>query len=255
MAGMFAILFLATPALAGGGVVNWYSEIHYLLGGGDAHSQERFVVIAGGVFVLLVTTVVGLLYKKSVVAASGDIVPEERFSLRSMIDMAMDLCVGMARDNLGKEWKTYITLLAGLFMFIAISNLGGLVPGFIPATENFSNNLAMGLIVFLIYNFAGLREHGIHYLKQFTGPMLFLAPLMLIIEVVGHLFRPVSLTLRLMGNIFADHLLVGIFTSSPPYVLLPSALMFFGLLVALVQSFVFTLLTTVYISMAVSHDH
>lgn len=248
-------LFVSSPALAGGGIVNWYSEIHHALIGGDAHSQEQFVVIAGGVFVLSVTALLGLLYRGAVRAAGNDIVPEGKFGLRTLLEMPMDLCVSIAKDNLGGEWKTYISLLAGLFMFIVVSNLGGLIPGFIPATENFSNNLAMGLMVFLIYNYAGIREHGAHYIKQFTGPLWWLIPLMFIIELAGHAFRPISLSLRLMGNIFADHLLVGIFTSNAPYILVPSALMFFGLLVAVVQSFIFTLLTSVYISLAVSHDH
>lgn len=252
--GVIAFL-LSSPAFASGGIVNWYSELHHVLIEGDHHSEERFVVIAGGLFVLLVTTLVGLLYRSKVLAAGNDVVPESRFGLRSLLDMAMDLCVGISKDNLGGEWKTYAPLLAGIFMYIVVSNLGGLIPGFIPATENLSNNLAIGAMVFFIYNFAGFREHGIHYMKQFTGPMLALAPLMLIIELVGHMFRPVSLSLRLMGNIFADHLLVGIFTSNAPYILVPSALMFFGLLVALIQGFVFTLLTSVYISLAVSHDH
>jgi F-type H+-transporting ATPase subunit a len=140
-------------------------------------------------------------------------------------------------------------------MFILVSNLGGLIPGLVPATESISSNLAMGLMVFLIYNVAGFREHGWHYIKQFTGPMLAIAPLMFVIELIGHMVRPVSLSLRLMCNVFADHLLVGIFTTNAPYVIVPSALLFFGVLVALVQSYLFTLLTSVYISMAVSHDH
>jgi F-type H+-transporting ATPase subunit a len=248
-------LFSASPAFASGGIVNWYSELHHLLISGDHQSEARFVVISGGLFVLLVTSLLGLVYRSKVLSAGNDVVPEGRFGVRSLVDMAMDLCVGISKDNLGGDWKTYAPLLAGIFMYIVVSNLGGLIPGFVPATENLSNNLAIGGMVFLIYNFAGFREHGLHYMKQFTGPMLALAPLMLVIELVGHVFRPVSLSLRLMGNIFADHLLVGIFTSNAPYILVPSALMFFGLLVALIQGFVFTLLTSVYISLAVSHDH
>lgn len=241
----------------GGGIVNWYDEAYRAISGGsyDHHVAEQFVVIAGGLFTLLVCTVAGLIYSSSVAKAGNDVVPEGRLSVRTILDMAMDLVVGISKDNLGHSWKTYAPLLAGIFMFIVVSNLGGLIPGFIPATESLSNNLAMGLMVFLVYNIAGLKEHGVHYIKQFTGPMLAIAPLMLVIELIGHVFRPVSLSLRLMGNIFADHLLVGIFTSNAPHILIPTALMFFGLLVALIQSFVFTLLTSIYISLAVSHDH
>ena len=242
---------------SGGSIVNWYDEIYRaVVGGGyDPHNAERFVVIAGGLFTLIVCTVCGVRYKAAVTRAGDDVVPEGRFSLRTVMELAMDLVVGISKDNLGHSWRTFAPLLAGVFMFIVVSNLGGLIPGFIPATESLSNNLAMGLTVFLVYNIAGFKEHGVHYLKQFTGPMLAIAPLMLVIELIGHVFRPVSLSLRLMGNIFADHLLVGIFTANAPHILIPSALMFFGLLVALIQSFVFTLLTSIYISLAVSHDH
>jgi F-type H+-transporting ATPase subunit a len=250
-------MLCSTAALAAGGVVNWYDEVYRLVSGQsfDQHNAERFVVIAGGVFTMVVCAVVGFIYKRGVSKLGDDVAPDGKFSLRTLVDMAMDLVVGLGKDNLGDQWRVHVPLLAGIFMFILISNLGGLIPGLVPATENISSNLAMGLMVFLIYNFAGFREHGWHYIKQFTGPMLAIAPLMFVIELIGHMVRPISLSLRLMCNVFADHLLVGIFTANAPYVLIPSALLFFGVLVALVQSYLFTLLTSVYISMAVSHDH
>jgi len=253
---IFGLIF-ATSAFAAGGIVNWYDEAYRLVSGSsyDAHEAERFVVFAGGLFTLSVCTIVGLLYKAKLARLGDDVAPDGKFSLRTLVDMAMDLVVGLSKENLGDKWKIYAPLLAGIFMFVLVSNLGGLIPGLVPATENISSNLAMGFMVFIIYNFAGFREHGWHYLKQFTGPMLAIAPLMFVIELIGHLVRPVSLSLRLMCNVFADHLLVGIFSTNVPYILIPSALLFFGLLVALVQSYLFTLLTSVYISMAVSHDH
>lgn len=251
-------LFLASSkAFAAGGIVNWYDEAYRLVSGSsyDAHVAERVVVFAGGIFTLAICTILGLIYKSSVASLGDDVAPDGKFSVRTLIDMAMDLVVGLSKENLGDKWRVHAPLLAGIFMFILVSNLGGLVPGLAPATENISGNLAMGLMVFLVYNFAGFKEHGWHYLEQFTGPMLAIAPLMIVIELIGHLVRPISLSLRLMCNVFADHLLLGIFTSNVPYIIIPSALMFFGLLVALVQSYLFTLLTSIYISMAVSHDH
>jgi F-type H+-transporting ATPase subunit a len=109
-------------------------------------------------------------------------------------------------------------------------------------------------VVFVTYNYAGIKEHGTHYIKQFLGPVVFLMPLMFLIETVAHLARPVSLSLRLLGNIFGDHLVLSVFTGLT-YVILPSFLLFFGLLVASIQSFVFTLLSSIYISLAISHDH
>ena len=255
--GLLLVAGVSSTAFASGGIVNWYDEAFHAVMGPNYNSvaAEQFVVICGGLFTLCVCTLAGLLYSRSIAVAGDDIVPDGKASLRTALDMAMDLVVGMAKDNLGHSWKTFAPLLAGVFLYIFVCNLGGLVPGFIPATESLSNNLAIGVMVFVIYNIAGLVEHKAAYMQQFTGPVLWLAPMMLMIELVGHMFRPVSLSLRLMGNIYADHFLVGLFTSGAPYILIPSALMFFGLLVALIQSFVFTLLTSVYISMAVSHDH
>ncbi len=257
LVGLLLIAGLSSTAFASGGIVNWYDEGYRALMGHnyDEKVAEQVVVICGGLFTLCVCTLAGLLYSRSVASAGDDIVPDGKVSVRTALDMSMDLVVGMAKENLGHAWRTFAPLLAGVFLYIFVCNLGGLVPGFIPATESLSNNLAIGLMVFIIYNIAGLVEHKAAYMKQFTGPVLWLAPMMLMIELVGHMFRPVSLSLRLMGNIYADHFLVGLFTSGAPYILVPSALMFFGLLVALIQSFVFTLLTCVYISMAVSHDH
>lgn len=247
----------SSAAFASGGIVNWY-EVGYRAAQGDSfneHILERVVPVCGGIFTLLVTVAIGLMYSRSVAKSGADVTPDGKFSLRTVVDMAMDVVHGIAKDNIGESWQAFLPLLSGVFLFILITNLGGLIPGFIPATENLNTNLAMGLTVFLVYNFVGFKEHGGHYLKQFAGPMLAIAPLMFVIELISHLFRPVSLSLRLMGNIFADHLMLGIFTSTAPYIIIPSALMFFGLLVSLVQSFVFTLLTGIYIALAVSHDH
>lgn len=247
----------AEHVFASGGLVNWYDVAYqgYAGEGYNAHMLERIVPVCGALFVLVVTLLLGLAFKASLNKAGSDVTPDGKFSVRTVVEMAMDLVYSIAKDNIGEQWRTFVPLLAGVFMFIVIANLGGLVPGFVPATESINTNLAMGLMIFLVYNFAGFKEHKHHYLKQFAGPMLAIAPLMFTIELISHLFRPVSLSLRLMGNIFADHLMLGIFTSTWPHFVIPSALMFFGLLVSLVQSFVFTLLTGIYISLAVSHDH
>jgi F-type H+-transporting ATPase subunit a len=254
---MLGIIGFSTSVFASGGIINWYEEGYRLVAGEgfDAHLLDKVIPICGGVFTLAVCAIVGLIYSRKVASLGADVTPDDKFSLRTVVELAMDLVYGISRDNLAEKWRTFIPLLAGIFMFIVVSNLGGLVPGFIPATEHLNTNLAMGITIFLVYNIAGFREHGVHYLQQFAGPMLAIAPLMLTIEIVSHLFRPVSLSLRLMGNIFADHLMLGIFTSTAPHILIPSALLFFGLLVSLVQSFVFTLLSSIYISLAVSHDH
>jgi len=117
-----------------------------------------------------------------------------------------------------------------------------------------ATNAAMAGTIFVYYNYSGFKEHGIGYLKHFTGPVIWLAWLMLPIELIGHLVRPVSLSLRLAGNITGDHLVLGIFTDLTHFVI-PIVFVGLGVFVAFVQAFVFTLLSTIYVSMAVSHDH
>ena len=99
-----------------------------------------------------------------------------------------------------------------MFTFILFANLIGLVPGFTAPTGNIGTTFGLGIVSFVAYNYYGFREHGVSYLKHFAGPVIWLAPLMAVVEVLSHVFRPVSLAIRLFGNMFADHLVLGIFT-------------------------------------------
>jgi F-type H+-transporting ATPase subunit a len=166
----------------------------------------------------------------------------------------LEFVVGLAKDNTQERYLSFFPFLAAIFVYIVVCNLSGLIPGFPPPTETMDNNVAVGICVFLVYNLAGIKEHGGAYVKHFLGPVAFIAPLFFCIELVSHFSRPLSLGLRLTGNIYGDHTLLGVFTSIS-YLLFPALLMFFGLLVAVVQSVVFTLLSAIYISMAISHDH
>ncbi|MDD9951079.1 MAG: F0F1 ATP synthase subunit A [Zetaproteobacteria bacterium] len=217
---------------------------------------QMYAPIFGALWGLLLLLVVGLLYRsavdKSITVEQFD--PSGRVSLAEGVDLTMDFLYQLTKDNCGKNFIQFLPFISGLFLFILMCNLSGLVPGFVPATENFSINLAMGCLAFVVYNFAGIREHGVKYIQQFSGPMLVLAPLFLCIETISHSVRPLSLAFRLLANIFCDHLIVGVFSSIVPLVV-PAVFLFFGLLVAVVQSFVFALLTAIYISMAISHDH
>jgi len=130
----------------------------------------------------------------------------------------------------------------------------GLIPGIETPTKSPVVPLGIAILTFLYYQFQGLRANGPGYIKQFLGPMWWLAPLMFPIELVSHLVRPVSLSLRLAGNITGDHLVLGIFTAKT-YLIIPMLFVGLGVFVALVQAFVFTLLSSIYVSMAASHDH
>src|SRR5262249_55464444 len=121
-------------------------------------------------------------------------------------------------------------------------------------TTTLKTNVALAGLVFLSTHFFGVREHGLAYFKHFLGPIWWLSPLMLPIELVSHLARPASLSLRLLGNMAADHKVVFTFFTLFP-ILLPIPFLFLGLLVAIVQTFVFCALTIIYISLATAHDH
>lgn len=230
--------------------VNYYNLLSSQLG----LDATRYVPIFGSLFTLILTIVIGLRFKRSTEAVSGDLTPSSKPSLSMLVETALDFVYGLSKEHCGKNYRSYMPLLAGLFLFILFSSLSGLVPGLPPATEDFNTNLAMGAIAFLSYNYAGVKEHGASYAKQFMGPFLILAPLFIGIELVSHSVRPLSLAFRLLANIFCDHLLLGVFSGLVPLVV-PSLFLCFGLLVAVIQSFVFTLLTGIYINMAISHDH
>lgn len=235
----------------GGGHLNAYK---FLV---DAFGVDvAFSPILSSLLALVVCLIMGVFFRASVERSlkQKDIAPQGRFGLRTVIEMILSFVDELAAEQTGGFYKIFFPLLTSIFLFILVSNLSGLIPGLPPFTENFSANLVIGLTVFVCYNIAGIYEHRASYLKQFMGPFLLLAPLFLILETIGHLARPLSLSFRLTANIYGDHLLLGIFSGLVPF-LVPSFLLFFGLLVAVIQSFVFTMLTGVYVSMAIAHDH
>lgn len=245
----------AIAAGSGAPIVSYYGFILHSLG--FSHDQMGdWKPVLGSVMTLLITMVIGVIYRSKVALASGDVIPSGRFSLKSIVEVVMEFIHDLANTVIGPDRAgPFLSSLFGVFLFIFVSNLTGLVPGFTPATESFSTNLVLGLFIFLVFNAAGIKEHGfLGYLKIYAGPLLVMMPLIFGIEIIGMLVRPVSLALRLYGNIFGDHLVLSVFTGLTKLVL-PSLLLFFGLLVACLQSFVFTLLSGIYISMAISHDH
>jgi len=189
-------------------------------------------------------------------AGSGDagLVPPPKLGLRNLFEVLADTVLGLMAGVMGEKGaKRYLPLVGTLFFFILFSNLLGLIPGFLPPTETLKTNLALSITVFLLSHVFGVREHGLKYFKHFLGPIWWLIPLMLPIELISHIARPVSLSMRLMGNIVGDHKLVGVFFGILP-ILLPLPFMVMGVLVCVVQAVVFSLLTTVYISQAVAHE-
>ena len=174
--------------------------------------------------------------------------------MRNLFEVLADTVLGLMAGVMGeKAAKRYLPLVGTLFFFILFSNLLGLIPGFLPPTDTLKTNLALSVSVFLLSHVFGVREHGLKYFKHFLGPIWWLAPLMLPIELISHIARPVSLAMRLLGNIVGDHKLVLVFFGILPF-LLPLPFMVMGVLVCVVQAVVFSLLATVYIGQAVAHE-
>ncbi len=229
----------------------WYSSLHpFLPYPLSLLGEPNFTALV--VMVLLVA--LALLFRRSIVRAKDPVVPGERLSVRNVMEVLVEIVVGLSDSIIGKKGRKYVPLFGSLFLFILLANFLGLVPGFTPPTSDFFSNLGMGLIVFVAYHYFGVREHGARYFKQFIGPMLLLAPLFIMIEFFSHVFRPISLSIRLFGNMFGDHLVLEIF-SNLTKVVIPVAFYILGSLVSVIQAAVFTILTVIYVAMAISHEH
>ena len=182
------------------------------------------------------------------------VIPSDRITLVNIFELLIEFVMGLSDSVIGHKGRRYLPLYGTFFIFILISNFIGLIPGFSPPTSNLNITLGLGLVSFGAYHYFGIREHGSSYIKQFMGPVLLIAPLFFLIELFSHMFRPLTLGLRLAFNMFADHLVVGIFTDLT-YVVIPVLFYLLGALVSVIQAFVFTLLSMIYASLALSHDH
>lgn len=182
------------------------------------------------------------------------LIPDSRLTIRNSLEILIEALFDLAVSVLGKkDAKIFFPLIGGLFVYILFSNLIATLPGFLPPSSCVNNNLAMALVVFLVFNIAGLYRNGFGYIKHLFGPIILMAPFFFIIEAVGLIVRPVSLSLRLGGNLFGDHMVLGIMSDLFP-VLLPVPFIGLGIFVSFIQALVFSLLSTVYIGLAVAHE-
>jgi F-type H+-transporting ATPase subunit a len=197
-------------------------------------------------FVMLVLIVLAFAASRAVKLIPG--------GLQNFMEVVVSGVENLIEETMGHKGKAYFPLIATFALFILVSNLIALIPGFYPPTANLNTNGALALTVFAMTHIVGFKEHGIAYLKHFMGPILVLAPLMFIIEVIGHLARPLSLSLRLFGNMYGHEIVLMIFFALVPF-LLPIPMMLMGVLVACIQTFVFTPLAMIYIAGALEEAH
>jgi F-type H+-transporting ATPase subunit a len=156
--------------------------------------------------------------------------------------------------NIGEEGRKVFPVLCGLFLYILCSNWFGLIPGVDAPTANVNTNAAMAIFLFSYYNYIGIKKWGFRYIKHFMGPIPALSPLMLILELISHLARPLSLTLRLFGNIRGEEIvLILMFTLAPIIGSLPMYFLF--MLGKFIQAFIFFMLGMIYLKGSIEHAH
>ena len=180
---------------------------------------------------------------------------EKPGGLQHLTEMFNEFISGQGEETIGHGSARFVPFLSAVFLFILIANLLGVIPGFEAPTATPAVPLGCALVAFIYYNFHGIREQGpISYSKHFLGPVLPLAPLMLPIEIISHLARIMSLTIRLFANMFAGDLVTLVFLSLIP-IGIPVVFLLLHVGVSLLQAYIFTLLTTIYLAGAVAHEH
>lgn len=230
-----------------------FQETHYTL-------THVVAALLAAVFIIIAASV----YRNSLQDESEGVVPPSNWNLAAMTGNFVNATFNLTADVMGednaKKWLPFIGTFA---LFIFCCNIQGLIPGLLPATDTLKTNLALALLVFLVYNVVAIKEQGlVGYVQHLCGPKFsvfglpefrWLFPLMLPIELASHIARPISLSLRLMGNMVADHKVVGAMLMLVPLAL-PIPFLLLGTLVCIVQTLVFTLLTVIYLALALEHD-
>ncbi|MDY6881714.1 MAG: F0F1 ATP synthase subunit A [Desulfatiglans sp.] len=158
-------------------------------------------------------------------------------------------------DITGPEGRSFFPFLATVFLFILVSNLIGLVPGFFSPTADLNTTLALALSTFVYTHIIGIKYHGVKYIKHFMGPVWWLAPVLFPIELIGHLARVMSLSVRLFGNIFGKETVLTILFLLAGLYLAPLPILFLGILVSFIQALVFMLLSTIYFVGSMEEAH
>jgi F-type H+-transporting ATPase subunit a len=210
------------------------------------HNSVLFGHVMMTFLVLLIVLLIGFMVK-----SSKNEIPGRK---QNAIELLVAGITNMSVEIMGEEGRPYVPLIFAIGLYVAISNVMGLIPGLLAPTANLNTTAAPAIVVFLTYQYVGIKKHGAGYIKHFMGPVAALAPLMLIIEIIGHLARPLSLSMRLFGNIFGEDLVIIILFMLVPF-LVPLPMFFLGIFTSLLQAYVFMMLSMIYISGALEEAH
>lgn len=244
-----ALGLLFTASAHAGGGFTWIESA--------LHVPHGYSHVATFILIALLLGMVGFLYRAKLNNVSNVIIPDSGITLRNIIEFYGDFIYKQCKQVIGEDHADdYFPFIASIFIFIFISNFIGLIPGFLPPTEYLSTTLALGIFSFVFYNIQGCKAQGtLKYIAHFCGPLWYLAILIFPIEIISNLIRPLSLALRLRSNMMGDHIVLTQFSNLVP-LFVPIIFMVLGLLVSFIQAYVFTVLSMVYINLAVSHhDH
>jgi F-type H+-transporting ATPase subunit a len=229
-------------------------NIGYSFIGHQEPTWRSFEPIITSLLVILLVVGLALRARTRLSDVDNAVVPDDKLTLRTFMEVFVGYFYGLAKDVMGpKRAKRYFSIVGGAACFVFFSNIIALIPGLAPPTSSLNITLGCALCVFIIFNFYGMQANGLGYFKHMAGPQLILAPLIFLIEVISMCVRPVTLSVRLMVNMAVDHLL-GMIAIGIVALLVPIPLMFLGVIVILVQTLVFSLLTSIYIALATEHE-
>jgi len=223
----------------------FFVKLFELIGLGHFAHAYPHIVYSWVVMIMLI--VLGFIAVKSV-----NLVPTKVQNVMEIIISALE---EFTIDITGEEGRWLFPLLATVFLYIFTCNIIGLIPGFYPPTASLNTTLSCALVVVPFTHVIGIKYHGVKYIKHFLGPVWWMVPLIFPIEVIGHLARILSLTFRLMGNMMGHELVAGILFGLAGAFFAPLPIMVLGIFVALVQAFVFYLLSVMYFTGALEHAH
>ncbi len=207
----------------------------------------KHVILTIGILIF-----VPILFK--ILAKKPSLIPSP---IQNIFEVYIEFVDNMIKENMGEKGRKYFPLVAAIGLFVFFGNLLGLIPGLDSSTANINTTAALAILVFLYYNYEGIRKQGfVKYFKHFFGPIKWMAPLFFVIEILSHLSRPLTLALRLFANMTGGEILTLVLIFLVPF-LVPLPIIFIHFFQVFLQTYVFMILTTVYIAGAVveSEEH
>jgi F-type H+-transporting ATPase subunit a len=222
--------------------------------GNHPPTWQSFEPITASLIIAVLVIAVAARVKSRLAVADEAVIPDDQLTLRTFMEAFLGYFYDLAKSVMDAERaKKYFPIIGTAATFVFFSNIMALIPGLPVATSSLNVTLGCALVVFLYFNFVGIQANGMGYIKHLMGPKWWLAWLIFPIEVISLCVRPITLAVRLMLNMAVDHLILGIFVALVA-VIVPLPVMALGVLVVIVQTLVFTLLTSIYIGLATEHE-